>query len=87
VSIPYQLSNWDKHFIYVTIESQNILKAAQKASNALHLRRLEVMINDVQAELRESKDVDEQLILIQKQKSLIEAKMEFSKRLGRVILK
>lgn len=87
VSIPYQLSNWDKHFIYVTIESQNILKAAQKASNALHLRRLEVMINDVQAELRESKDLDEQLILIQKQKSLIEAKMEFSKRLGRVILK
>jgi DNA primase len=87
VSIPYQLSNWDKHFIYVTVESQNILKAAQKASNALHLRRLEVMINDVQAELRESKDVDEQLILIQKQKSLIEAKMEFSKRLGRVILK
>ena len=87
VSIPYQLSNWDKHFIYVTVEAQNILKAAQKASNALHLRRLEVMINDVQAELRESKDVDEQLILIQKQKSLIEAKMEFSKRLGRVILK
>lgn len=87
VSIPYQLSNWDKHFIYVTVEAQNILKAAQKASNALHLRRLEVMINDIQAELRESKDVDEQLILIQKQKSLIEAKMEFSKRLGRVILK
>lgn len=87
VSIPYQLSNWDKHFIYVTVEAQNILKAAQKASNALHLRRLEVMINDVQAELRESKDLDEQLILIQKQKSLIEAKMEFSKRLGRVILK
>ncbi|MCK6641683.1 MAG: DNA primase [Bacteroidia bacterium] len=87
VSIPYQLSNWDKHFIYVTVEAQNILKAAQQASNALHLRRLEVMINDIQAELRESKDVDEQLILIQKQKSLIEAKMEFSKRLGRVILK
>ncbi len=87
VSIPYQLSNWDKHFIYVTVEAQNILKAAQKASNALHLRRLEVMINDVQSELREATDVDEQLILIQKQKSLIEAKMEFSKRLGRVILK
>jgi DNA primase len=87
VSIPYQLSNWDKHFIYVTVESQNILRAAQKASNALHLRRLEVMINDVQNEIRESQDVEEQLILIQKQKSLIEAKMEFSKRLGRVILK
>lgn len=87
VSIPYQLSNWDKHFIYVTVESQNILRAAQKASNALHLRRLEVMINDVQNEIRESQDGEEQLILIQKQKSLIEAKMEFSKRLGRVILK
>jgi hypothetical protein len=44
-------------------------------------------MHDVQGELREATDVDEQLILIQKQKSLIEAKMEFSKRLGRVILK
>jgi DNA primase len=87
VSIPYQLSNWDKHFIYVAMEAQNILKAAEKASNALHLRRLEVMINDIQNELRESKDVEEQLMLIQKQKSLMVAKMEFSKRLGRVILK
>jgi DNA primase len=87
VTTPYQLSNWERHFIYVHQEIEALHRAALSAINSLQLRRLEVMILDVQKELRESENYEDQLILIQKQKSLVEAKKEFSKKLGRVVLK
>lgn len=87
MSTPYSLSNWERHFIYVTDEAKILHRAAQSAINALQLRRLEVMIGDVQKELREALTPEDEIILIQKQISLTEAKREFSKKLGRVVLK
>jgi hypothetical protein len=55
--------------------------------NALQLRRLEVMIADVQKEMQGTENYEDMLILLQKQNSLMMAKREFSKKLGRVILK
>lgn len=87
MSTPYQLSNWERHFIYVTVEAETLHKAALAAVNALQLRRLEVMIADVQKEMQTTESHEDLLILLQKQNSLMMAKREFSKKLGRVILK
>jgi len=87
MSTPYQLSNWERHFIYVTQESQVLHAAAQSAVNALQLRRLEVMIADVQKEMQAAETHEDILILLQKQNSLVQAKKDFSKKLGRVVLK
>lgn len=87
MTTPYLLSNWERHFIYVTEESKILQRAARTAIDALQLRRLEVMIADVQKELQESKSPEDEIILIQKQMSLMDAKRDFSKKLGRVVLK
>ncbi len=87
MTTPYSLSNWERHFIYVSEETHVLHKATQYAIDSLQLRRLEVMIADVQKELKEAVDHDDMMILLQKQNSLIQAKREFSKKLGRVILK
>lgn len=87
MTTPYSLSNWERHFIYVSEETQVLHKATQSAIDALQLRRLEVMIADVQKELQAADNHEDVLILLQKQNSLITAKREFSKKLGRVILK
>ena len=87
ITTPYMLSNWERHFIYVHQEIQALIRSATAAVHALQLRRLEVMIADVQNELRETENFDDQLILLQKQQSLVAAKKEFSKKLGRVVLK
>ena len=87
MTTPYLLSNWERHFIYVSEETQVLHKATQSAIDSLQLRRLEVMIADVQKELHATENHEDVLILLQKQNSLIQAKREFSKKLGRVILK
>lgn len=87
MTTPYSLSNWERHFIYVSEETQVLHRATQSAIDALQLRRLEVMIADVQKELQAAESHEDVLILLQKQNSLIQAKREFSKKLGRVILK
>jgi DNA primase len=87
MTTPYSLSNWERHFIYVSQEAQVLHRATQQAIDALQLRRLEVMIADVQKEIQGNENHEDVLILLQKQSSLIQAKRDFSKKLGRVILK
>lgn len=87
IATPHLLSNWERHFIYVSQETEKLHHTAQTAVNALQLRRLEVMIADVQKEIQQATTPEDELILIQKQLGLIEAKREFSKKLGRVVLK
>ncbi len=87
MSTPYMLSNWERHFIYVSQEAEALLNSATAAVNSLQLRRLEVMIVDVQNKLRETEDFEEQLTLMQEQQSLVQLKKDFSKKLGRVVLK
>ncbi|MGL5892357.1 MAG: hypothetical protein ACRC3B_20875, partial [Bacteroidia bacterium] len=87
VQIPYQLSDWERHFIYVQTESQLLRQAAVHSVNVLKLRRLEQMIAENQKQLRDTPDSDQQMQLMQQQLQLLQAKRHFSSLLGRIVLK
>jgi DNA primase len=86
ISIPYQLSEWQRHHIYVTIEQQQLKRGAQHALDSFRLKRLELLIHDTQKELREATEYDDQLILQQRLMTLLKAKKHFASQLGRVVL-
>jgi DNA primase len=90
VSIPYQLSNWEKHFIYVQTENMILKQAGLHATNSLKLRSIELMINDRRKSIRELEDkqqFEDMMIVLSEIKSLEEAKKHFSSLLGRVIIR
>lgn len=90
VSIPYQLSDWEKHFIYVQTEGMMLRQAALHATNSLKLRSIELMINDRRKSIRELEDKQEfenMMIVLSELKSLEDAKKHFSSLLGRVIIR
>lgn len=90
VTIPYQLSDWEKHFIYVQTENMMLKKAALHATHSLKLRSIELMINDRRKAIRELEDkqqFEDMLIVLSELKSLEEAKKHFSSLLGRVIIR
>jgi DNA primase len=87
VQLPYQLSDWERHFIYVQTESQLLRQAAVHSVNVLKLRRLEQMIAENQKQLRDTPDSDQQMQLMQQQLQLLTAKRHFSSLLGRIVLK
>lgn len=87
VQIPYQLSDWERHFIFVQTESQLLRQAAVHSVNVLKLTRLEQMIADNQKQLRDNPDEETMLQLMQQQLNLLNAKKHFSSLLGRIILK
>ncbi len=86
ISIPYQLSEWQRHHIYVTIEQQQLKRGALHALDSFRLKRLEILIHDTQKELRAAQEYDDQLILQQRLMTLLKAKKHFASQLGRVIL-
>jgi len=87
ITTPYMLSNWERHFIYVHQEIQALLRSATAAVHALQLRRLEVMLSDLAAELREEQDYEKIIVTMQKMRNIEIAKTEFAKKLGRVVVK
>lgn len=90
VSIPYQLSDWEKHAIYVTTESMELRSAALHASNSLKLRSVELMISEYRKEIREleeKKEFENMMIVLSKLKGLEDAKKHFSGLLGRVVIR
>lgn len=87
ISSPYALSNWEKHHIYPTQEESVLKKSLYHAIYALKSRKLEMMIQDIQHKLQAVLPEDEQLMLLQTQHQLIEAKKTFNALLGRIILK
>ncbi|GAB4136605.1 MAG: DNA primase [Bacteroidia bacterium] len=87
ITIPWQLSDWERHFIYVEHEHQQLKKAAMHAIRSLKLRKLELMIADKQRELKEATNDDDVMITMQQLQQLIQVKKHFSSLLGRVVLK
>ncbi|HEV7231290.1 MAG TPA: DNA primase [Bacteroidia bacterium] len=89
ISTPYSLANWDKHDIEVITEGSKgeLKKSVCHAIYALKIRKIEKMIHDNQKRLKESGNYEEQLILVQEQQLLVQAKKSFAALLGRVILK
>jgi DNA primase len=90
VTIPYQLSDWEKHFIYVQTEAMVLRRAALHAAHSLKLRSIELMINDKRKQVRELEEqqkFEDMLIVLSELKSLEEAKKHFSSLLGRVVIR
>lgn len=90
VTIPYQLSDWEKHAIYVTTENMVLKSAAMHATNSLKLRSIECMISDNRKEIREledKKEFENMMIVLAKLKALEDAKKHFSALLGRVVIR
>ncbi len=87
VSSPYSLSNWEQHSIFI-IKEEDILKTSlNNAVYALKSRKIEIMIHDIQKQLKENPPEEEMMTLMQTQYSLLQAKKEFNKLLGRIIVK
>ena len=87
VSIPYSLSNWERHFIYVQTEDMILKNAALHGVYALKLRRIEMMLHENQKELRNAANEEELLRILQQTQQLLEAKKYFSGMLGRVVVR
>lgn len=90
VTIPYQLSDWEKHFIYVQTENMILRQAALHAVHSLKLRSIELMIREKHKMIRELEDgqkFEELLNVLSEIKVLEEAKKHFSSLLGRVIIR
>ncbi len=90
VTIPYQLSDWEKHAIYVTTEGMVLRQAALHASHSLKLRSIELMIADRRKQIREledKKEFEDMMIVLSELKALEEAKKHFSSLLGRVVIR
>ena len=90
VTIPYQLSDWQKHAIYVTTESMVLKHAAHHAANSLKLRSIELMITDRRKQIREledKKEFENMMIVLSELKALEDAKKHFSALLGRVVIR
>jgi DNA primase len=90
VTIPYQLSDWEKHAIYVTTENMVLKSAAMHAANSMKLRSIECMISESRKEIREledKKEFENMMIVLAKLKALEDAKKHFSALLGRVVIR
>lgn len=90
VTIPYQLSDWEKHAIYVTTEGMVLKSAALHASHSLKLRSVELMISDRRKQIREledKKEFENMMIVLSELKALEDAKKHFSALLGRVVIR
>jgi DNA primase len=90
VTIPYQLSDWEKHAIYVTTENMVLKSAAMHAANSYKLRSIELMIAESRKEIREledKKEFENMMIVLAKLKALEDAKKHFSALLGRVVIR
>ncbi|MDQ3110627.1 MAG: DNA primase [Bacteroidota bacterium] len=90
VTIPYQLSDWEKHAIYVTTENMVLKSAALHAAHSLKLRSIELMIAESRKEIREledKKEFENMMIVLAKLKALEDAKKHFSALLGRVVIR
>lgn len=87
LSTPYNLSNWEQHDIFITMEEDVLKKSLYNAIYALKSRKLEIMIQDNQKRLKENPPEEELITLVQTQLQLIEAKKMFNALLGRIIVK
>ena len=87
VSSPYFLSDWEKHSIFITKEEEVIKQSLNNAVYSLKSRRLEMIIGDIQKQLKENLPEDEVMKLMQTQFYLLQAKKEFNKLLGRIVVK
>ena len=80
-------SNWeDKHKIHVTQEQDQLLQAVQQGLNMLKERRVDRMLKDKQEQLKEMTDEADIEMAMRVLMALQEAKKDFAKTTGRVVV-
>lgn len=87
ISSPYTLAKWEQHNILVQTEDQILKRSIYNAIYALKARQVEKMLWEVSIELKANLAEDDLMILLTKQAQLLEAKKQFNKLLGRIIIK
>jgi DNA primase len=88
LSTPYELSgNWERNKIFVKTEQDNLLNLVSSSVMSYKSKKLDQMILENQKELKETKDEEDYLILMQKLISLKQVSIEINKQLSRIITK
>jgi DNA primase len=87
LSSPYTLANWAKHNIQVTAEETILKHSVQSALYTLKLKYIEQLIFTKQNNLTTTQGEEDEYILLNEQRNLLEVKKAFSIELGRVVLK
>jgi DNA primase len=87
IQSPYSLSNWEVHGITVNKEDDNLQKTAQKYVYTLAGKRLEMMIDNILKKLKDSKEEEDIMQLMQEKHALDEHKKTINSYLGRIIVK
>ncbi len=87
LSSPYELSdNWEKkHRINVPTEGEKLKESAISYIYALKLKKVDKMITDNLDALKNIKSGEDENVLIEKHKALMEAKKEFAEKLTRIV--
>ncbi|HWY98878.1 MAG TPA: DNA primase [Bacteroidia bacterium] len=81
----YNMSDWSKRSIGIKTEKDQLGGTAEKAVYALKSRKIEVMIRDLQENIKQPLSDEELNIMIERKQRLDTAKRMFKIRLGRVI--
>jgi DNA primase len=87
ISSPYALANWERHSIYTNMEDDDLKKSTLKAVYTLKSRRLEIMVHDVEKQMKACTSDDEVIQLQQTKYQLDKAKISLNAFLGRIVVK
>ena len=78
--------NWkEKHEISVSMEEDNLEKSIKNSMYAYKMKRIDLMVEERQNELKATDDVDAQITLLAEMQQLREIKKAYAKELGIVI--
>lgn len=86
---PHELSdNWKKrHRISVKTEDEDLYSSAISYIYSLKLKKVDKMISENMDALKNTKNEEDQIILLQKHSRLMKSKKEFAEKLSRIVTK
>jgi DNA primase len=88
LSNPYELSeNWIKNRVLIVTEQDRLMEAVDSTLLSFKARTIDRMMLDLQLEMKGTRDEDEQMNLLIRQKELKEISRKINARLGRVVIK
>ncbi len=87
LTIPYQLSRWNDHDIFVNLEEDDLKKSIYNAIYALKAIKIDIMKDDLRKKLKEATSDEEIITLVTIIRQMEEARVLINKPLGRIITK
>lgn len=82
----HQLHNWEKNGFYIEDEEDQLHRTIHSALNAYKLRKVMLMIKELRAEIQQEKNVENQMLILQKLRNLEYVKTELSAYFGSAII-